>query len=322
MFTRLKAAYKDQPSVIWLRLIYIAALLYVFIFLRAMWTPDMLFVMFLLLFSLFGKGREFFLNFGPFALLLLTYDSFRGLAPFLNSHVHFTEMIDFDRFIGFGQLPTERLQHLLYHGSIQWYDYAFYLVYMLHFVMPWIGAILIWRFRKRLYSRFVVSFLLLSYAGFITYVLFPAAPPWMASEMGLIPPLHKVSTDVWWSLGVHNFSEVYKQISPNLVAAVPSLHAAYAMLIYLWVRRAFGWRWSLAIIWYPLMMWVGIIYMGEHYVADALLGIIYAALSYWFTEFLYHRYGPRLVRVRNRAYDRAKRLAKRGQTVTPLNRLK
>jgi len=34
---------------------------------------------------------------------------------------------------------------------------------------------------------------------------------------------------------------------------------------------------------YPLLIWLGIIYLGEHYVIDAVLGIIYAIIAFWVT---------------------------------------
>ncbi len=238
-----------------------------------------------------GRGRQFLYNFGPFVILLLSYDSLRGLAPLLNKHVHFWEMINFDRWLAGGELPTTRLQHALYVGHIRWLDFYFYGLYMCHFVAPLVFGVLIWRLRPMHYNRYIAAFVLLSYAGFLTYVAYPAAPPWMAAERGLIEPIHKISTDVWWAIGVKDFPSVYRQFSPNLVAAVPSLHAAYPTLIVLYVRRAFGNRWALALSWYPLSIWIGIVYMGEHYAVDAILGAAYAVGAFMMTNRIFDRYG-------------------------------
>ncbi len=227
---------------------------------------------------------------GPLVLLLAAYDSLRSIAPLVNHRVHFTEMVRFDRSLTGGDIPTYYLQKWLYHGHLNWYDFYFYALYMLHFIIPLILAVLIWRYRPYLYRRYMIAFLLLSYAAFMTYLAFPAAPPWMASEMHLITQIHKISTDVWWALGVRDITAFYKTISPNLVAAVPSLHAAYPTMILLFITRAFGWRWGLALAWYPASIWLGVVYMGEHYVFDVLLGISYAVIAFVVTEWAFKRY--------------------------------
>jgi membrane-associated phospholipid phosphatase len=58
----------------------------------------------------------------------------------------------------------------------------------------------------------------------------------------------------------------------NLVAAVPSLHGAGALLVawFLWPLARRRWRPLLAA--YPLAMAFSLVYGGDHYVVDILLG--------------------------------------------------
>lgn len=250
------------------------------IFQRNFWTPDTLFIVLLAVFAVFGQARLFLLRFAPFILLLLAYDSFRGIADDLNKNIHFYEMIDIDRAMFGGNLPTTALQEWWWNGHLQWYDFYFYLLYTFHFLAPLLLAVLIWKVRKSLYWPFVVGLVSLSFMAFVTYVVFPAAPPWMASELGLIEPLHRISSDIWQAMGVTNFSAVYASLSPNQVAAVPSLHAAYPVLFVLFTSKLFGlgktwWLWF-----YPLSVWLGIVYLGEHYVIDVILGLAYALAAY------------------------------------------
>ena len=116
--------------------------------------------------------------------------------------------------------------------------------------------------------------------GFATFVAMPAAPPWMASRDGYIQPITRISTDVWYGLGIRDFPSVYNKISPNPVAAVPSLHAAYATLIALYIRKAFGRKWGILSLIYPLCIYFGTVYQGEHYLIDELLGSVYAFIAY------------------------------------------
>lgn len=271
---------KRQP-LFWLTCIYVVGLAYLFVFERIFWTPDILFLLVFVLFLLLGQGKKFFIAFAPFVLLLLVYDGFRGFADSLGSRVHYMEMIHVDEWLGAGTLPTVWLQRLLYHGGVQWYDFYFYLTYMAHFLVPLGVGIYFWKTNLPLYKRYVVAFVGLSFAGFLTYALFPAAPPWMAAEYGLTPDLHKISTDIWWSLGVHDFPSVYRQINPNEVAAVPSLHAAYPLLATMFIARLGKWKVTAAFAFYTLSVWFGVVYMGEHYVIDVILGAIYAVGAYY-----------------------------------------
>jgi membrane-associated phospholipid phosphatase len=65
----------------------------------------------------------------------------------------------------------------------------------------------------------------------------------------------------------------------NLVAAVPSLHAAYPLLMTLFVGAKLPKLVPLLTV-YVLAVWMAIVYLGEHYVFDIVTGVIYAVLAY------------------------------------------
>lgn len=244
-------------------------------------TPDKILVFATLVAMAYGQARELLKRFVPFVALLLVYESFRGLAPMLNGRVNYLWMPAVDRLMFLGHLPTVLLQDVLWHGNVTWYDFVFYGAYTLHFVIPFGLAVLVWKTREKHYWEVITAFLVLSFAGFLTYVLFPAAPPWMASDKGLIEPIARVSSSVWAAFGIHDFPSVYNKISPNPVAAVPSLHAAYAALFAIYLTRFYKSRWTLLSWIYPILIWVGTVYMGEHYIIDAILGVLYAVVAYW-----------------------------------------
>ena len=243
-------------------------------------TPDKLLIFATFIFMAFSQGLAALKRLAPFVLLLLVYESFRGLVPHLNTHVHYKELIDWDKFFFAGNLPTKQLQNLLWHGHVQWYDFVFYLAYMMHFILPIGLAILIWKTRVKQYWRFIATYISVSFAGFITFLLFPAAPPWLAAQKGLIEPITRVSSSVWYALGIHDFPSVYNKISPNPVAAMPSLHAAYATLLVLFIYKLYGRKWGLVAAIYPFLIYVGTVYQGEHYAIDELIGALYAVAGY------------------------------------------
>jgi hypothetical protein len=214
----------------------------------------------------------------PIVAVLAAYDFTRGAADSLGIGVHAHPMIDFDRFLFVGETPTEWLQTHLNHRGVNWLDVAFTLVYTSYFIVPFAVAGVLWARERLAFLRFTKRLVSLALAGLATYVVFPAAPPWMAAEMGLIGAVDRTTSQGWDVLGGGTaglFSE--GQASVNLVAAVPSLHAAFSALvaIFLWSRVRSYLRPLLAL--YPLAMGLTLIATGEHYFFDVLLGWLYAA---------------------------------------------
>ncbi|PLS81551.1 hypothetical protein CYG49_01800 [Candidatus Saccharibacteria bacterium] len=279
--------FRKNQLVFSLRAVIVLLVAVIFVVKREFWTPDTLFLILLVIFVAFGQTRSFLVRFVPLIALLLVYDSFRSIADDLNKNVHYFEMIVADRTLFGGVLPTVYLQEKWWNGHLQWYDFYFYSLYTAHFLLPVLLAVILWKLRPFLYWRYVSALVLLSFAAFITYVLFPAAPPWLASDKGFIEPIHRISSDIWMAMGVTNFSEVYSKLSPNLVAAVPSLHSAYPLLFTLFLVRAFGFRRMGWLIIYPVSMWIGVVYLGEHYVIDAILGAMYALAAYFIANLIF-----------------------------------
>jgi hypothetical protein len=214
--------------------------------------------------------------------VLTAYDLARGGADGWLAPTHFLPQADVDAWLFGGRVPTVWLQaHLHEPGRVQWFEVAAFLVYVSHFfVTPLLAAVLWVRNRWR-FRRFAAALALLTLLGCLTFVAFPAAPPWMASEHGLIGPVQRLIPQLWTWSGVGTETGVvgtgYRYA--NEVAAVPSLHAALALLVAMsmWPRR---WWARMFVGAYPLAMALAIVYTGEHYVADVLLGLLYAGVSF------------------------------------------
>ena len=209
----------------------IAALLCLIIFIQApsFPTPDKLIVFLGFAFMAFGKAKEGLRRFAPFIILILIYESFRGAADQLNNHVNYSFAPHLDKLL-FGNLPTVYLQNWWWRGHPSWYDYVLYFPYFFHFIIPLGLGILVWANRDKYFWRVMNTFLVVAFAGFVTFLLFPSAPPWLASQNHFIQPITRISSALWSSFGIHNFPSLYNRISPNAVAAIPSLHAAWATL--------------------------------------------------------------------------------------------
>jgi len=221
----------------------------------------------------------------PFAGILLAYDLLRGSADGLLFRAHVRPQIDADKALAGGAVPTVWLQHHLWHGPhhIGWYDYATWGVYVTHFLGTLMLAFTLWVLRSSLFRRYVAAVSVLAAVGFTTYVLFPAAPPWLASRDGDLPPTARLVKLIWTHVPIAHFRLLFEKGArySNHVAAVPSLHAAYALLIslVLW-RVARWWPWRVLLVAYPLAMGFALVYSGEHYAIDIVLGWLYAVAAY------------------------------------------
>lgn len=214
----------------------------------------------------------------PIVAVLWAYDLTRGAADSFGIGVHLHPMIDFDQAI-FGEVPTVWLQKQLYEpGVVHWWDVGFTLVYTSYFIVPFALAGWLWARDRLGFKRFTRRLVTLSLTGLATYIVFPAAPPWMAGEMGLIGEVHRTTGRGWEVLGVGTASLFSKgQEAANMVAAVPSLHSAITTLValFLWgrVRRK---QLRPLLLLYPLAMAVTLMATGEHYFFDVALGWVYA----------------------------------------------
>lgn len=219
----------------------------------------------------------------PFYGALLTYDLLRGFVgnnPIYEPHV--LPQIRVDEWLFNGIVPTVDLQARYFEpGTIHWYDLAAWLVYLTHFFTVFVIAAWLWRRSRPRFLEFRAMVLTLTFAAFVTYALLPAAPPWLASDDGVIGPVSRVIGDVWGTLGIEPAKAIWQGGSSfaNEVAALPSLHAAYPVLIlcFFWSSGRLPRAICLA---YALAMSLTLVYTGEHYVSDVLLGWLYAGAIY------------------------------------------
>jgi hypothetical protein len=242
-------------------------------------SPDRYFLILLVPALALGVARRYVADFLPFIVLIILYEVTRGVAHILRPDPYYAPQLDIDRWLT-GTVPTIWLQDRLWDGSLSWWEASLSVLTKLHFIVPPTLLFLIWLRRRELYYRFAATMVLVSFAGAITFAIWPAAPPWMAGRDGWIPKVHRIgysqvtgvpeSTSSW----VHQLYDIR-----NESAAVPSLHAAYALLVVLFCF-ALGRRAGLCAIPYALGMWFTIVYFGEHYVSDALIGCAYAAIGY------------------------------------------
>jgi hypothetical protein len=123
---------------------------------------------------------------------LVIYFYSRGLTDELALPVHITMPIRVDEWLGVGTLPTEWLQHrlcgdpCLRESDPRWYDVFFTTVYASHFLTGLTIAAVLWVRRREEWLRWMRRYVSINFGALACYILYPMAPPWMASEDGYI----------------------------------------------------------------------------------------------------------------------------------------
>lgn len=181
----------------------------------------------------------------------------------------------------FGTNPTVWLQDRLVDGSGHWYDVVAGFVYVTHFpVLPLATAWIWYRHRERIRSWYA-AVLTMTTLGVLLYVVYPAAPPWLGSEYGVIGQVDRIPGRGWEVLRLDFVEGLLGSVlrGGNPVAAMPSLHAATPMLLALFFWPGLRWWSRITMVLYVGLMAVTLVYTGEHYAIDVLVGWLVAVLA-------------------------------------------
>ena len=234
--------------------------------------PEWVLLVLLLIAIALGRGRTFLADWTPFLLLFFAYEAMRGFAAKTNFQPH--DLSGLERWFFRGTIPTLVLQKDFYHpGVIGLQDLIAMVFYFMHFVLPIVVGFAFWVNSREHYRRFIAALLLLCFLAFLTYLFWPSAPPWY--QFHDVVKINQQTVDHLWG---NTVVVIYHAFNPNDFAAFPSLHAAFPALaaVYAWPRYralAVGLAlWTAAVV-------VSIVYLGEHYVVDALAAMVYVAAA-------------------------------------------
>jgi PAP2 superfamily len=212
-------------------------------------------------------GRQLLIWFG----FLLAYQLVRGFADrdptaaFSNG----LRVIDFEqRFHTFYELTFQHLVNsshtLSILASITYWNSEFTVV----------GLTLLWVYLRRNESfvRFRNWILAANAIGLVGYVLLPTAPPRMFPGFGFVDTLSGVA-------GLNHGSGLI-QLAANPYAAMPSLHAADALIVGICLSLVVK-RWWAKAFWlaWPLWVWFCVMATANHFLLDVCAGIFVAILA-------------------------------------------
>jgi membrane-associated phospholipid phosphatase len=133
---------------------------------------------------------------------------------------------------------------------------------------------LLWVYLRRnaAFTRFRNTILLANVLGLIGYVLLPTAPPRFFTTIGF--------DDTLAQFGGLNHGSGLIELASNPYAAMPSLHAADALIVGIILasvvrRPIFKALWLL----WPVWVWFAVMATGNHFWLDVFAGILLAALT-------------------------------------------
>jgi membrane-associated phospholipid phosphatase len=202
---------------------------------------------------------------------LFAYQIARGLAD-RNPAKAFSD--------GLGVIHFEQGAHALFEVSLQRVVDSSHFLETMTYWTYWmsqfavLGLALLWVYLRRneSFSRFRNTVLLANALGLLGYVLLPTAPPRMFPDFGF--------QDTLALLGGLNHESGLVQLASNQFAAMPSLHAADALIVGVTLavicrRRVFKVLWLL----WPAWVWFSVMATGNHFWLDCLAGAACAAVA-------------------------------------------
>ncbi len=257
--------------------------------------PDHVFLVTIWLFVFYAtkKSRQFILGFSVFIVFWIVYDSMRIIPNYEVSTVHIQEPYELEKLL-FGITYHENLVTLneyflnVNNAGLDFLSGFFYLNWM---PVPIGFGVYLFYSDKELFLKYSFAFLLVNLIGFTIYYLYPAAPPWYVQNYGF--DLHygvlgnRAGLERFDNLiGVSIFESIYNK-NANVLAAIPSLHSAYPIIVlYYAFKKGIKKSVKALFVLFLFGIWFSAIYSSHHYVVDVLAGITTAIVSLIIFEYL------------------------------------
>ena len=247
---------------------------------------------YLLLFYGNDKTRKFIIGFSIFIVYWIVYDSMRILPNYEVSPVHIQDPYLLEKSLfGIsmnGLIYTPNEYFALVHT--RFLDIVSGLFYLNWVPIPLALGMYLYYKNKQLFTQYSLVFLFANLLGFVIYYLYPAAPPWYVDLYGFELHLGVQGNSAGLArfdalTGIPVFASLYNK-NANVLAAIPSLHAAYPVIVlYYGIRNNLGWVNALFVL-FMLGIWFSAVYSGHHYIIDVLLGAMVAVVTIGLFNFL------------------------------------
>ena len=217
-----------------------------------------------------------------FGALWLVYEESRAIADGFGAPLQVESVRDIDRLLLFGNDASVWLQEQFYSPDVvHWYDGVASIIYATHYPLPAAIVVFLWVRNRPQWVRFMRRMATVLFIGVASFVLLPTAPPWMAGggdetiRLDALAPVARPVRRFWEHLGLDGLGTAWDTGREwlNEVAAMPSLHAAFSLLVVAFFLPLVRRTWMrVGLLSFPVAMGLSIVYLGEHYVIDVLAG--------------------------------------------------
>jgi hypothetical protein len=213
-----------------------------------------------------------------YVAMWFVYESTRGIADAIGTPVQSTSVRDLDRMLTGGADASVALQRAWFGPDVEWFDVIGSLIYVSHYVVPVVALAVLWLSDRREWVRYMRRLATLLALGCVGFVLVPTAPPWMAGDPAfgyeVIDPVVRHAGRGLDTIGLDTWSRRWQDALDwaNPVAAMPSLHAGFALFVPAFFLPRVRRRWWPALLAFPATMLLTLVYFGEHWIVDGLAG--------------------------------------------------
>jgi membrane-associated phospholipid phosphatase len=203
-----------------------------------------------------------------------------------------------DRALGAGELPNVRLQRGLSRpGRVTALDRVLSIVHWVWFVEPHLTLLFVQARHVDRFPRAARQMAATYDLGCALYFAVPTAPPWWASEQGYLEEpieqipaevaadaaarapveVRRIMVDVGERVWGPAWDRLYESLGGNPWAAMPSLHFATSLMAALLLAEIGPIPGALG-AGYAAALGFALVYLGEHYVTDLIVGAALVAL--------------------------------------------
>lgn len=231
------------------------------------------------LYYLSAATRKFITGFSIFMVFWIIFDYMKAFPNYHYNTVHIESLYQAEKKL-FGIWQDGRLLTPNEYWSLHRYtllDIVAGIFYLCWVPVPLAFAGFLFFKDRRQFLYFSLSFLLVNLIGFAFYYIYPAAPPWYVQQYGFDfiqgTPGNTAGLGAFdriFHVGI--FKALYAK-SSNVFAAMPSLHAAYPLIVlYYGIKNRLG-AVNLLFVLVMAGIWFSAVYSSHHYVLDVLAGI-------------------------------------------------